>query len=223
MDKEKAIEQIKKLLKHTEENGATPAEAAAAIALAQKLMAEHNIKMEKLDAEAEPEVLEEGIDVGTKSVSSIQCMFAQSLCKHFACHVIMRWSTTKHAFQLAFIGDAVNCKVFKEAYLFAYNAFKFNWDKYHRSLNLTTQQKTQARGTYLRGFIAGLTNELVKSENANALVIVESPAVTTYMDKLNLRKSSRSMTIQESNSMNDYLRGYQDGSYSQSNKNSLHD
>jgi len=223
MNKERAIDLIQKLLRKTEANGATPGEAASAVATAQKLMAQYKVDATEVETESEVEngVIEEGIDVGTKSVSSIQTLFAQSLASHFACRVIMRWNSAKQSYQLTFIGDAINCKAFKEVYLFAYNAFKYNWEKYHKALNLSTAEKSASRGTYLKGFIAGLTNELIKSENANALVIVESPQLQSYMDSLNLHKSHKHYSMRQSDSMRDYMKGYADGSYSQSNKNSL--
>lgn len=223
MDKERAIDLIQKLLRKTEANGATPAEAASAIATAQRLMAQHKVEMSEVEVEGESEngVIEEGIDVGTKSVSTIQTLFAKCLAEHFACRVILRWNSKKGAYRLVFIGESVNCKAFKEVYMFAYNAFKFNWECYHKTLHLTSVEKSAARGTYLKGFIAGLTNELIKSENENALVIVESPKVQEYMSGLNLKRSNSHLSMRASNSMRDFAKGYADGSYSQSNKNSL--
>ena len=66
MDKEKVLEQIKKLLARSMNNPFV-AEAKACILKAQKLMAEHNLSMREVE-DVPKEVIREGVTPYTKTV-----------------------------------------------------------------------------------------------------------------------------------------------------------
>lgn len=219
MDKDKIIEKIQKLLAKTEENGASAAEAASAIALAQKLMAQYGVSVEETEIVSSNEIIEDEFSVGTKSVSSFQVILAANLAPHFACRVVKR--VRRSGFEsLLFIGERYKTLTFKECFAFAYQTYVKLSAKYLQSSALSDysrSMKSQVRWDYFNGFVEGLTNELIKSENENALVIVESPELKEHMDEMNLRTFQANRRPTESFSHS--LRGYTDGSFAYRNKN----
>lgn len=211
------IEKIQKLLEITVERGATPEEAANALAKAQALLFKNNLTLEDIQVEEEG-IVEEKVSVGTKGINYIQQLFAGSLAPHFACSLLV--SVRGREKQFLFIGEKSKVSVFRDCFLFAYNAYKSCWNKEVKSLNCSTREKDLMRATYAEGFIRGLENELVKSENENALVIVKSPELQDYMSK---RKTFGKVhcKVQSSNDESAYLRGYVSGSYAQRNKSKV--
>ena len=77
--------------------------------------------------------------------------------------------------------------------------------------------KTQSRWDYFHGFVAGLTNELVRSENENALVIVKSEELKDHVDKMKMKTTT--LYSRNPESYSNVRRGYEDGSFSYRNKN----
>ena len=217
MSKDQVIDRVKKLLEMTESNGCTASEAATAMAMAQKLMAQHGIH--ECDVVEEPEfIIEEEVTVGTKSVSSMQALMALDLSKHFGCRVVQHTRADGSQY-LKFIGDKTRCQVFRETYLFAYRVFQKNWTSYIKDMEISTKEKNQLRGSYFKGFVSGLTNELIRSENEFGLVIVESAKLTEYMKDNYSNNRTRQCSVRSNGSSEAYLKGYEDGTFSHRNKN----
>lgn len=210
------IEKIQKLLEITTEHGATPEEAANALAKAQLLLFKNGLTMDDLKTEEEDVIVEEKVSVGTKSVNYIQNKFVQELAPHFACSVLI--STIGRQSKFVFIGEKSKVQVFKDCFLFAYNAYKSCWSKEVASMNTDTHSKNMRRVSYVDGFIDGLTNELIKSENEHALVICKSQDLEDYMTK---KKIDGSISFSASSRFDYslYQKGYESGSYAQRNKN----
>lgn len=212
------IEKIQKLLEITTERGATPEEAANALAKAQMLLFKNGLTMDDLKAEEEDIIVEEKVSVGTKSVNFIQNKFVSELALHFACSVLI--STIGRQGKFVFIGEKSKVQVFKECFLFAYNAYKSCWAKEVAKMNISIHDKNLRRVSYLEGFVDGLTNELVKSENANALVICKSQELEDYMSKRQIN-GSISFSASSHFDYSLYQKGYESGSYAQRNKSKV--
>lgn len=224
--KEEIILKIRKLLAKTEVNGATAQEAASALAMAQKLMAKHNVFVTEAD-DTEPIVEEQG-SYGTKSVSKFQWLLADSLSDHFACEVVMR-GIREYGQKLCFIGEKTKVTLFKDCFEFAYRAyqtcFRDFMNRKEKDVALTLlgeelsrEDKTQMRWDYFKGFVQGLTNELVKSESENALVIVKSDELQEHMDKMHIRHTKITTKMIKSASVMEA--GYRDGAYAFRNQHS---
>lgn len=207
---------IRKVLAHTVENGASEAEAHAAIAKAQQMLAAANLDMSDLDEPEFSEIMEEKVQTDTKSLSAIQVTIALALQEHFGVE-LLRVGFKSGETKLKVVGERIKVQVFCDAFLFAYNTFKSMWSSVVRTLVATTQEKNRMRGDYLRGFCDGLTNELVKQENESALVLVKSEKLKDYMK--NFSCGTCSYKTSRSGDYRMYEKGYTDGSYSQRNKN----
>lgn len=214
MDKAKVLEKVRKLLEKTEVNGCTAGEAASAAALARKLLAQHGLDLSDL-SEEEKSILEFDLEMETKTVSESQGYISKVIADHFGCEVIIRGNKSKSC--LVFIGEKVKVDICKETFVFVYKTYKRCWKIYHQSLGLSTSEKSLKRKTYLMGFLDGLTNELIKSENETALVVSKSADLKDYMGTLNL--SQKKFTSKSSFQKEDYDKGYSDGAFSQRNKN----
>lgn len=217
MDKqEQIISKIKKLLAMTELNGCSPEEAAVAVAHAQLLMAKYDIQVTEL-SEQEKAIIEDKFNVGTKSISKYQSLLAGALAPHFAVRVIICIRSSQS--YLNIIGDKMRAAIFKEVYLFAYKAFQQQWTAYHKSMDITMEQKNNMRDSYFRGFLSGFEQELQRSENANALVIREDPEIETYVREHFPHLVKNNSIRLRGWDDKAYSQGLADGKFAQQNKN----
>lgn len=215
MDIKRTKEVVAELLKRTTQNGCTEGEAATAIAKAQQLLAKHGLSVKDITEEQE-EIVESKVATDTKSLSSIQVYIALALKEHFGVELIRNAMRGESCLKV--IGEPIKVEIFTETFLFAYKAFKFNWTKYSKKLECSTQEKNLHRGAYLKGFCDGFTNEIIRQENENALVVVKSDALVKHMESMG-RMSSKSYANRTSNDIEAYEHGYESGSYSQRGKN----
>lgn len=215
MCKEDIISKITKLLSKTEQSGATPEEAASAIAMAHKLMAKYGVDMQDLNIDEE-EVIEEDISVGTKSVSTLQASIARVLADHFGCEIYL-YTSSRTGQIIRVVGEREKASICKVTFMFAYNAFKKSWERYMRTLDCDTKEKNLLRGTFFRGFVDGITNELVKQENQFGLVVVKSEKVNEHMSKIQMR-GTRHLSYKHTQDSDTYYEGYREGSNAQVQK-----
>lgn len=215
MCKEDIISKITKLLSKTEQAGATPEEAASAIAMAHKLMAKYGVDMQDLQME-EDEVIEEDMSVGTKSVSTLQASLARSLADHFGCEIYLHTSS-RTGQTIRVVGERDKASIYKATFMFAYNTFKKSWERYMKTLDCDTREKNLLRGTFFKGFVDGITNELVKQENQFGLVVVKSEKVDEHMSKIQMG-GTRHLSYKQIQDATTYLEGYREGSSAQVQK-----
>lgn len=207
------IDKIQHLLSKTTEAGATPQEAASAIALAHKLMAKHNISVSQLST-TKSSVEEHSPSLKTKSVSKYHWTLGKALAPHFGCRVFIRGIRSKGQ-SLCFVGDSKNVQALLSCFNFAFNSYQYYYDKYSK----THEASPQLRWDYFNGFVDGVTNELIKSESESALVICESQEVADYFNKLSMKVNKVKWSAAQDSSAR--LQGYTDGSYSTRSKSSL--
>lgn len=226
MTQEKVIDIIKKLLERTEANGCTPAEAATAASQVAILLAKHNLSMSEITAEEVELIKEDFLD--TKSCNEYQAIIASELGKHFGvsifcstCKEIVKGHIYKmHTYTtLRVYGEKIKVQAFKEVFRFIYNAYQQSWTKYHKTLNIGSHEKSLMRRSYVCGFIDGVTNEIIKEENANALVVSKSQAVQDW-ESANL-KENHSFSTQAIHNAYANRQGYEDGAFAQRNKNKV--
>lgn len=216
----KVKEIVARLLDRTTANGCTPGEASVAIAKAHELLAKHGLSLGDISRE-ESLIEKVKINTDTKTLSAIQVSIACALKEHFGVEVIKSRSSDGSS-RLCVIGERVKVEIFNNAFVFAYTAFKSNWNKFNRTLTCSTQEKNAHRGTYLQGFINGLTNELIRQENDKALVVSKSQSLKDFMNNMGKMKSC-SYSNRASHSSEVYNNGYQAGAFAQRSKGKVLD
>ena len=216
MDIERTKQIVAELLNRTTDNGCTEGEVACAIAKVQQLLAQHGLSVNDI-SEGKEKIVESKVETETKSLSSIQAHIALSLQEHFGVFLVRRLNTRDNESCLKVIGEPIKVEIFTETFLFAYKAFKFNWSKYAKKLNCSTREKNLHRGAYLRGYCDGFTNEIIRQENATALVVVKSEALKEHIAKMG-SMSKHSVCNPTSSSVEAYDEGYETGSFAQRGK-----
>lgn len=223
MSQEKIIDKIKKLLLRTEANGCTPAEAATAASQVAILLAKHGLSMSEITAEDTELVKESFID--TKSCNEYQAIISSELAKHFGvvvyakgCKIYNGKIQPRVITTLKVYGEKIKVMAFKEVFTFIYKAYQSSWTRYHKSLDVDTHDKNLMRKSYVLGFIDGVTNEIIKEENANALVVVKSKEVEEFQASLTC---IHNFSTTASNNAIANAKGYEDGTFAQRNRNKV--
>lgn len=216
MDIARTKQIVAELLKRTTDNGCTESEVACAIAKVQQLLAQHGMSVRDIPEEKEV-IVESKVETETKSLSSIQAHIALSLQEHFGVGVVRTFKTWGNESCLKVIGEPIKVEIFTETFLFAYKAFKFNWSNYAKKLTCSTREKNLHRGAYLRGYCDGFTNEIIRQENATALVVVKSEALKEHIAKMGSMSKHR-FCNPSSSSEEAYAEGYETGSFAQRGK-----
>lgn len=204
MTKEEALKKVQKLMEMTVVNGATEAEAASALAMAQRIMCKFNISDAEISADNEPDsIVDMEMSEDTKGLSSNKEMLSAALAKHYRCRLFKRRN------RIHVVGTGIDAEICIKAIETAYSAFKNCSAKLIKDLS-DRSSKIRAKNTYLLGFIRGLVSALEENENSLALVLVVPQGVNDYMDSLSLRPGqSRSKSY--SDNYNYSNQGYVDG------------
>lgn len=221
-NEEKVIEKVQKLLRLSKSENA--GEAAAALARAQYLMAKFNVSVDESFSSDEDVVEKVDVSLGTKSVSSYQARMAKELSTHFGCRILINsYRDRRQSFLI--IGTPVSAATFKECLVYAYSAYKRFYGIYLKTkadqldnLSYKLSDKTQIRDDYFRGFLNGMVNELIRSENEFALTII----VPEVVDKAIAEMSTGTINMnggRHLSSEEDMMAGYNDGKFAMSHKN----
>lgn len=185
LNKQKNLEKIKKLLNQTVENGATPEEAATAVALAQKLMFQAGITKSEISLEDTIKIIHDYHSCGTKSVSRYQFELAHMLSKHFACEVLI-------SNKLVFVGESDKVEGLKLIFQFCYNVYQKTSEVYLKQHSGSRSAKLQLRWDYFTGFKRGVDSALSESEKSNALVVYQPKEVKEYIsDTFSVNKKTQ--------------------------------
>lgn len=217
MSNEKVIEKIRKLLARTEENGCTPGEAATAAAQVAMLLAKYNLAISDINSE-EMELVKEEFIKDTKSCSAYQAEIASALEKHFGVTTFLKrkYNANHTSYSILVVyGEKIKVQAFCQTYEFVYRAYQKCWTSYHKTLDEPTSLKSKRRLSYLRGFIDGVTNEIIKEENANALVVSKSQSVIDFENNL---VTGRAFNVNAIRDAQANARGYSDGTYAQQHR-----
>lgn len=157
------IAKVQKLLNLADKNrGATDAEAAQALLIAQRYMAEYDIEM----ADVEDMPKEEIEKVGCNHIDNLgyRCKLATVIAKNFKCKTYMQGNT------VMFYGFKSDTQLAKEAFEFAY---RYIYRVGNRHCEAIRRQGYSAKGvfnSYAIGFISGI--EIAFEKQCQALVVV---------------------------------------------------
>lgn len=191
MEKEKAIDRIKKLLRM--KRGGTSAEVETALQLAQKIAAEHDIDLNSVDPTDESKfepIQEENVFVANGI--PLECKYSGMICQQFfnirviliSRYLEIRTFTYKKV--IRFVGTASDIEIGKYIYNFLYKHFRREWKNKRGRLR---NRESFMYGIYL-GIASKLKPEVDKTINEPGLVLRKS-RIDKYMDN----KHSKMKTV----------------------------
>lgn len=203
------IQKIENLLSKTTENGASEAEAQAAMLKAQELMAKHNLSMESIQNQAEDhkEVIKEFIKGGHN------CQWMRQLGRvisdNFRCNMLIA-----RGYGICFVGLKEDVQLCLRVFNFAVQVLDKNMKKLrkqYRKLGLSTEGIS---GDYASGFITGLRDKFKEQVERNnwGLILVKDNAVTEYTESIKSNKAAKAgRYLGSSGDMALWAKGYKDG------------
>ena len=189
--REQVIEQVKKLLAHSVENGATEAEAVAFALKAQKLIADNDLEEWELGESCKQEVVE--VTSEKSYARAWRGFLAATVAENFRCKAVQsrRCATSggKSKTFITFVGYESDARaalmVFEHLY-----AVGDKLGKLHESRCYTDQN---AYENFVRGFVKGVGDELEKQ--CQALMLVCPRDVENYYNGMSLKSSRRPKAI----------------------------
>lgn len=188
---------ISALLKKTEANGASEAEANSAMAIASKLMAEHGVTINdiKENNEAARDFSKRHVNPGAKNLSVVDKFVANAIGVYTDTKV---WNSkgfdgfkmgktkmkAKYSSNLMFYGYSVDVELAEYIYKICDSAVETEWKKFSRTVPAGARAK--ARVTFQLGMTLRLRDRLmemkkttVEETNGNALVVLKKQLVET--------------------------------------------
>lgn len=185
------IEKIKKLLNVTEEKGATPAEAAKALMLAQRLMFKEGLTEADLETPEQLKVDDNIFNTITKTISKHILNLAFALAQHYKCFVYIKKNLASREEKLKIVGRENEAKAFSQILTYAVvmqeRCFQEFLNAEKQSKKLNRSQSLRLKNDFCLGFARGMDKQLTDNENQYALVLVRPQQVQDYIDtKLNL-------------------------------------
>ena len=209
---DKVRAKIAALLKKTESNGASESEAAAAMAIASKLMAEHSVTMEdiKMNTQAAREFIKRRFNDG-KKLSVIDSVVSTAIARYTDTKV---WNTKEFAgfksgltskgnrrmkteSNLTFYGYAVDVELAEYIYKVCEAAMDTEWSRF--SARVPQGQRKQVRSSFMIGMAVRLRDRLddmkednVARTNGTDLVVLKQQLVEIAAKeelKLNLKSA----------------------------------
>lgn len=186
---------ISALLKKTEANGASEAEANSAMAIASKLMAEHGVTINdiKENTAAARDFTKRKVNPGAKNLSVVDKFVATAIGIYTDTKV---WNSkgfdgfkmgktkmkVKYTSNIMFYGYSVDVELAEYIYKICDLAVETEWKKFSRTVPAGTRAK--ARVTFqlgmtlrLRDRLLEMKNANVKESNGNALVVLKKQLV----------------------------------------------
>ena len=197
---------ISALLKKTEANGASESEAAAAMAIASKLMAEHGVTMNdiKENTAAARDFSKRHVNPGAKNLSVVDKFVATAIATYTDTKV---WNSkgfdgfkmgktkmkAKYSSNLMFYGYSVDVELAEYIYKICDSAVEAEWKKFSRTVPAGSRAK--ARVTFQLGMALRLRDRLLEMKSANiqesngtALVVLKKQLVeTSFKNDMNVK------------------------------------
>lgn len=195
----KIREKIAALLKKTEANGASEAEAASAMTIAAKLMAEHGVTLNDLKEknEASRDFMKKHVNEGSKTMSIIDKFVSVAIATYTDTKV---WNQKEHdgykmgkkrikqkfAAHLMFYGYSVDVELANYIYKICDSAVETEWKKY--AVKLPVGIRAKSRVTFQLGMALRLKERLlalkganVEKTNGSELIILKKQLVETAL------------------------------------------
>jgi hypothetical protein len=211
---EKIRAKISALLKKTESNGATEAEASAAMAIAAKLMSEHGVTMNDIkdNTETARDFTKMRVNEGSKNLSVIDKFVAVAIASYTDTKV---WNSkefdgfkfgkkntkAKYVSRVMFYGYSVDVELANYIYKICSSAVDTEWLKYSRTIPAGVRAK--ARITFQLGMAMRLRERLltmkktiIEETNGRELVVLKKELVETAFKNENadLKKNRMAKT-----------------------------
>jgi hypothetical protein len=197
---------IAALLKKTEANGASEAEAAAAMVIASKLMAEHSVTMKDLrdNTAAARDFTKRKVNEGAKNMTVVDKFVATAIgaytdtkvwnAKEFdGFKMGKRKAKVKYSSNITFYGYSVDVELAEYIYKICDSAVEMEWKKFSRSVPAGARAK--ARVTFqlgmalrLRDRLMDMKKENIENTNGTDLVVLKKQLVeTAFKEQLNVK------------------------------------
>ena len=138
------IEKIKKLLRLGKDGAATPAEAAAALAKALKLAAEHGLKLEDIPADSDSGILSH--ETVNSTAGPAQILASGIVQRHFGVHTIFITGGIK---EIHFVGLPEQVALASYVYTYLVRTMCRAW-------RIRPNKRLRDRSAFLRGFSAAM-------------------------------------------------------------------
>ncbi len=200
------MEKIEKLLKITEENGATEGEVVMASLKAQRLMAKYHI--DNLDAEKKDEPIMRAI-YNTPQGSLWKGLLGDVVARNYRCELLI----TSDYKSICFMGYRDDCTIARRIFKFLFD-FACESSKKYCADNDIKGNTTSIRNTFCSAFVKGVASELDAQCTALALTVPQrvSTELTNIIDYN--RKNKISFSNHNMSVSNDYgarKAGYNEG------------
>lgn len=195
-DISKIREKIAALLKKTTQNGASEAEAMAAMSHASKMMSEHGITMADIEnkTEAASDFFKMRVNEGEKHLSIFDKFVAPAIARYTDTKV---WNdkSIRGVSQLMFFGYRVDVELADYIRHVCDNALDYEWKKFSRTLPVGNRHA--ARKSFQAGMAIRLRERLDslkvdnnKEKNSKALVVVKTQLVESAFKDMNMKLRS---------------------------------
>lgn len=203
------IEKIEKLLRVTEDNGATESEAIAASLKAQRLMAKYHIdNLEGLDKQKDEPIVRSV--AYTKQGNNWKTFLGVTVAKNYRCECLVSGNNRA----IVFIGYHTDATIARKIFSFLYNACLENGRSYVAEQKIMGYNTHLMLNTYCTAFCEGVKSELDKQCTALAIVVpseIENMSfeITAYNEDNKIKFNNRKVNV-----IDDYLaaeRGYNEG------------
>lgn len=189
----KIREKISALLKRNKDNGASEAEAVAAMSHAARLMQEHGITLEDIreGTEASTDFVKKHVNPREKNLSTFDRLVAPAIARYTDTRV---WNdkTEKRVSKLMFFGYRVDVELAEYIREVCDRAAETEWKKFSR--NIPTGDRISKRKSFLAGMAVRLAERLkeMKTENVEKsdgrqLVVVKTDLVRRAFEAENMR------------------------------------
>lgn len=209
MAEKNIISKIEKLLALAG-NNPSETEAQAAMLMAQKLMAEHNLEMAQFEeaGKVKKEAIKDYVEGYHNTGWAIH--LAQVICDNFRCNLLRA-----PYFGLVFVGLKEDVAICKAVFTFAAQTLDKNMKKLRRQYRKAGKSTDGISGDYSAGFIAGLQakyREQVDKNNWGLVLVKDALVEQLTKDIINPKKKAKAgRKLSRSGDVNLYTKGYMDG------------
>jgi len=203
-DLNKIAEKIQHLLDKTVANGATEAEAQAALLMAQKLMKKYNINQESINGEEKISYSLESCKVRVNPRSKWMCMI---IAESFAVKAILSGG------KICYFGRSMNVTAAKSALEFAHKVMERGMTKACRNHGLEPSEAGASLiyNAYAQGFIHGL-KEALDAQTVALTIVVPEDVKNEFAKRFPNLQKGRASHWKRGNYEDEYMAGHQDGS-----------
>ena len=186
---------ISALMKKTEANGASEAEAASAMAIASKLMAEHGVTLADIkdNTAAAHDFSKRHVNPGAKNMTVVDKFVATAIARYTDTKVwnskefeTYRWykkgPKPKFSSNLMFYGYSVDVELAEYIYKICDSAVEMEWKKFARTIEQGARAKARVSfqlgmSLRLRDRLIGMKKVVIEETNGSSLVVLKTQLV----------------------------------------------